>query len=78
MSASFCGVCGSDIGHADNCSAGYDEERALCGELLAALVELRALVKGECPSLLDEARGGNARLDVQIDALIAKARGGGA
>ena len=36
---SFCGVCGSDIGHGDNCSAGYEEARAQRDALLAALEE---------------------------------------
>lgn len=31
-----------------------------------ALNELHATVKGECPSLLDEDRGGSARLDLEI------------
>jgi hypothetical protein len=44
-------------------------------ELLAALKELRAIVKGECPSLLNEDSGGSARLDMQIDEAIAKATG---
>lgn len=36
-----------------------------------ALQELHAMVWGECPSLLNEDSGGNARLDHDIRALIA-------
>ena len=35
-------------------------------ELARALKELYAVVRGECPSLLNEDSGGNARLDMQI------------
>jgi len=39
-------------------------------ELVEALTELYAAVRGECPSLLNEDSGGNARLDLKIaDAL---------
>ena len=43
--------------------------------LLAALKELVTLVRGECPSLLNEDSGGDARLSLAIDAAIAKAEG---
>jgi len=36
----------------------------------AALTELHATVKGECPSLLNEDSGGSARLALEIDALL--------
>jgi len=36
-----------------------------------ALTELYAAVKGECPSLLDEDRGGSARLDMAVSAALA-------
>lgn len=39
--------------------------------LLFALRELHAMVKGECPSLLDEDRGGSAHLDAEIERLLA-------
>ena len=42
-------------------------------ELLAALKELHALVRGECPSLLNEDSGGDARLDLAIEAAIRQA-----
>ena len=38
--------------------------------LRAALTELAALVRGECPSLLDEDSGGLGRLSVDIDAAL--------
>lgn len=40
--------------------------------LLTLLAELTALVRGECPALLDEDRGGNAQLSLEIDAAMAK------
>jgi hypothetical protein len=39
--------------------------------LRAALERLTALVQGECPSLLNEDSGGDARLDAEIDAILA-------
>jgi hypothetical protein len=39
------------------------------------LAELYALVKGECPSLLNEDSGGDARLDIAIDAELDRAKG---
>ncbi len=45
----------------------------LCAEaerverLVAVLGELAAMVRGECPSLLDDLRGGNSMLDIEID-----------
>lgn len=57
-------------------SAGMTKALAARMEALAAaLKELRALVWGECPSLLDEDSGGDSRLDMEIeDALTACAR----
>ena len=48
---------------------------AAAPELLTALEELYAMVKGECPSLLNEDSGGCARLDMAIEDAINKARG---
>ena len=48
---------------------------AAAPELLAALIELHAMVKGECPSLLNEDSGGNGRLAMQIEDAISKATG---
>lgn len=39
--------------------------------LEAVLRELTAMVRGECPSLLNEDSGGCARLSIEIDALLA-------
>jgi hypothetical protein len=46
----------------------------LCTELLSELSELYSLVNGECPSLLDEDSGGDARLDLAIEDLIPRAK----
>lgn len=48
---------------------------AAAPELLAALEDLTALVRGECPALLNEDSGGDARLVMEIDEAITKARG---
>ena len=44
--------------------------RALCSELAELLGEIHLLVWGEAPHLLDEDRGGNARLDIDIEEAI--------
>lgn len=44
-------------------------------ELLECLRELYAIVRGECPSLLNEDSGGNAELELAIIDAIAKAEG---
>ena len=49
-------------------------DRQLADDLAAALEELRALVRGECPSLLNEDSGGDANLDMQIDKALAAYR----
>jgi hypothetical protein len=41
--------------------------------LVKALTELYAMVKGECPSLLNEDSGGNPRLDLEIQGALAAA-----
>lgn len=46
------------------------EAAAEIEKLRLALRELHAMVQGECPSLLNEDSGGNARLDIQINALL--------
>lgn len=48
--------------------------RAINAELVAALEDIHALVCGECPSLLNEDSGGNAKLDAQIRTALVKAR----
>jgi len=47
--------------------------RALCAELTDALNNLHALVWGECPSLLDEDRGGSGFLDLEIEETLTTA-----
>jgi hypothetical protein len=42
-------------------------------QLRIALRELHAMVRGECPSLLNEDSGGNARLDLKINKLLSSA-----
>lgn len=44
--------------------------RAQLDEARRALGELHSLVKGECPSLLNEDSGGDAELDLAIDAAL--------
>lgn len=41
-------------------------------DLVAVLAELYALVKGECPSLLNEDSGGDAELSFRIEKLLAE------
>ena len=48
---------------------------AAAPDLLGALEELYAMVWGECPRLLNEDSGGDARLDSKIKDAITKARG---
>lgn len=55
----------------------FDERSARCAILTAALEELYATVKGECPSLLNEDSGGSAQLDAQVSAALAAAPQGG-
>lgn len=45
--------------------------------LRGALAELAALVRGECPSLLNEDSGGDARLSMEIDELLLRATNDG-
>ncbi|MHC2867922.1 hypothetical protein ACVIYH_009055 [Bradyrhizobium diazoefficiens] len=42
--------------------------------LVSALEELYAVVRGECPSLLNEDSGGSAQLDMDIQAALAAAK----
>lgn len=52
-----------------------DLRRAEPDAAIDALEELHALVCGECPSLLNEDSGGDARLDMEIKDIIARAQG---
>ena len=47
-----------------------NEKQATIGKLVEALSELHAMVRGECPSLLNEDSGGDAELDCNIEDLI--------
>ena len=51
-----------------------DKLRAGEEKLRYLLIELVAQVRGECPSLLDEDSGGDARLSIAIDDAIDAAR----
>lgn len=72
-------VAGRPGGEVANCLNGFGDQDAnarlisAAPDLLTALQELYAMVKGECPALLDEDRGGNERLDASILAAFAKA-----
>lgn len=55
----------------DQQQARITEFEARCATLTAALEELYATVKGECPSLLNEDSGGSAQLDAQVSAALA-------
>lgn len=44
--------------------------RARNRRLYLALEELHAMVKGECSALLDDTRGGNGRLVIEIEAAL--------
>ncbi len=48
----------------------YDALRAENERLHAALAELTALVRGECPAILNEDSGGDAALAIEIDSLL--------
>ena len=54
----------------DECCANLVKLHEENARLAAALQELVALVRGECPRLLDEDRDGDARLSIEIDAAL--------
>ena len=76
----FCSQCGAGFGpgmhgysHCDHHPGPVrDKLNALAPEMASCLRELYAMVMGECPSLLDEDSGGNARLEIAIRDIIAK------
>lgn len=43
-------------------------------QMVDCLEELYALVKGECPSLLNEDSGGDAQLDIRIQDVLARVK----
>lgn len=47
------------------------------GEAVETLADLAALVRGECPRLLNEDSGGNAELSLRIDAILSKLKENG-
>lgn len=47
----------------------YELNAREIARLRTALMELHAVVKGECPSLLNEDSGGDAKLAMEIEAL---------
>ena len=48
--------------------------KSIADALASALEELKAVVWGECPSLLNEDSGGDSELDIEIDAALAAYR----
>ena len=54
----------------DECCANLVKLHEDIARLRKALQELVALVRGECPRLLDEDRDGDARLSIEIDAAL--------
>ena len=67
-------VCDDVFGHWLRCKEALDAHDAeQCEEierLRGALRSLHAMVKGECPSLLDDDSGGCGQLDIEIDELL--------
>ena len=65
--------------HCPDAPIGMDEADAhliaAAPDLYAALRDLAALVRGECPSTLNEDSGGDAALSLRIDGALAKAEG---
>jgi hypothetical protein len=59
---------------ADVCERAEAAERKLA-RAVEALEELYALVRGECPAVLDEDRGGSERLDLEIAAFLSEIAG---
>lgn len=60
--------------HAERQQREQAEQRE--ARLRAALEELTAMVRGECPSLLNEDSGGNGALALEIDAALAEGQDG--
>lgn len=63
-----CPKCGAKLGEV--CWPGINRDLMDVKKLRDALTELYALVRGECPSLLNEDSGGDAQLDLRIQALV--------
>lgn len=58
----------------EQCTIPYMKLKELVGVLVDALEELSALVKGECPRLLDEDSGGCARTDMAVKEALEQAK----
>ena len=56
--------------HMESMRAELDDARRQNNDLHALLSELRAVVRGECPSLLDEDSDGFGDLAIRIDAAL--------
>lgn len=63
--------------HEDNKDETISNARLISAapDLLECLVELYAIVRGECPQILNEDSGGSAELELSIIEAISKARG---
>jgi hypothetical protein len=61
---------------AETAEATLARQAAEIAELEGLLSELVAMVRGECPSILDEDSGGSARLSMDIDAALGNAEAG--
>lgn len=68
-------VCVLDFGYGSKSDEAHARLIAAAPQLLSALKELVAVVRGECPSLLNEDSGGDARLSMAVDAAISTAEG---
>jgi hypothetical protein len=63
------GIAAADL-HSELAEKRISDLEAEVEALRGALTELRAVVRGECPHLLSEDSGGNAKLAMQIDAAL--------
>lgn len=66
-------ICDNEHGAARELTLAEVQLHSAAPELADALEGLLCVVRGECPSLLNEDSGGSAALDIQIDAALRKA-----
>lgn len=69
------GTCSTCVAMTEKVLRSYGDTRERAGieraaKLRDALSDLMALVRGECPALLDGDRGGDGALSIHIDALL--------